>query len=121
MSGNHRLDDTKGERERVEAAGSNVSQSLLDGKPVGPMRVWPGGLAMSRSIGDHEVSITPPPEGGGKRIPVLLSVPHCFLTTPALQYHPALKSAAQCTCLNCNLQPLWECGHLIVHNLKNGA
>lgn len=56
VSGNHRLDDAKGERERVEAAGSNVSQSNLDGKPVGPMRVWPGGLAMSRSIGDHEVS-----------------------------------------------------------------
>ena len=55
MSGNHRLDDCKGERERVAAAGSEVSQSLLDGKPVGPMRVWPGGLAMSRSIGDHEV------------------------------------------------------------------
>ncbi|KAK9844809.1 hypothetical protein WJX74_007066 [Apatococcus lobatus] len=54
VSGNHRLDDAKAERERVEAAGSNVSQSNLDGKPVGPMRVWPGGLAMSRSIGDHE-------------------------------------------------------------------
>lgn len=24
------------------------------GKPVGPLRVWPGGLAMSRSIGDAE-------------------------------------------------------------------
>lgn len=78
VSGNHRLDDAKGERERVEAAGSNVSQSNLDGKPVGPMRVWPGGLAMSRSIGDHEageaVISTPEvrhavlPESGGRII-----------------------------------------------------
>lgn len=24
----------------------------VDGKPVGPQRVWPGGLAMGRTIGD---------------------------------------------------------------------
>jgi len=28
---------------------------VLEGKPVGPLRVWPGGLAMSRSLGDHPV------------------------------------------------------------------
>lgn len=25
----------------------------VDGKGVGPMRVWPGGLAMGRTLGDH--------------------------------------------------------------------
>lgn len=34
-------------------AGS-IEQSNIDGVPAGPLRVWPGGLAMSRTIGDHE-------------------------------------------------------------------
>lgn len=55
VSGNHRLDDSKAERARVEAAGAEVAASVLEGKPVGPLRVWPGGLAMSRSLGDHPV------------------------------------------------------------------
>ena len=33
-----------------------MCKSTVDGKPVGPDRVWPGGLAMSRTIGDHMVS-----------------------------------------------------------------
>ena len=50
----HRLDN-KAERKRCEAAGSEVCKSTVDGKPVGPDRVWPGGLAMSRTIGDYMV------------------------------------------------------------------
>ena len=34
------------------AGGAEVAQSEVDGKPVGPLRVWPGGLAMSRTLGD---------------------------------------------------------------------
>lgn len=56
VSDTHRLDDNKAERKRCEAAGSEVCKSTVDGKPVGPERVWPGGLAMSRTIGDHMVS-----------------------------------------------------------------
>lgn len=55
VSGTHRLDDNKAERKRCEEAGSEVCKSTVDGKPVGPERVWPGGLAMSRTIGDHMV------------------------------------------------------------------
>ena len=55
MSGNHRLDSNKAERARAQAAGAEVAASVLEGKPVGPLRVWPGGLAMSRSLGDHPV------------------------------------------------------------------
>lgn len=53
MSRSHRLEDNKAERERVLAGGSEVAQSEVDGNPVGPLRVWPGGLAMSRTLGDH--------------------------------------------------------------------
>ena len=56
VSDTHRLDDNKAERKRCEDAGSEVCKSTVDGKPVGPDRVWPGGLAMSRTIGDHMVS-----------------------------------------------------------------
>lgn len=55
MSGNHRLDDNKAERARCLEAGCEVSSSCLEGRPVGPLRVWPGGLAMSRTLGDHDV------------------------------------------------------------------
>jgi serine/threonine protein phosphatase PrpC len=37
----------------VSVAGE-ISKSTADGKPVGPDRVWPGGLAMSRTIGDPQ-------------------------------------------------------------------
>lgn len=56
VSDTHRLDDNKAEKKRCEDAGYEVCRSTVDGKPVGPMRVWPGGLAMSRTIGDHMVS-----------------------------------------------------------------
>ena len=54
----HRLDDSAAERERVLGVGAEVAQSEVDGKPVGPLRVWPGGLAMSRTLGDHEAGAT---------------------------------------------------------------
>ncbi|DBA75361.1 hypothetical protein WJX77_001579 [Trebouxia sp. C0004] len=64
VSDTHRLDDNKAERKRCEAAGFEVCKSTVDGKPVGPDRVWPGGLAMSRTIGDHMAGdvVLPEPE-----------------------------------------------------------
>lgn len=52
VSGNHRIDDNKAERQRIKDAGGAIDQADLDGRGVGPLRVWPGGLAFSRSIGD---------------------------------------------------------------------
>jgi hypothetical protein len=48
LSGNHRIDDNKAERERLVAAGGDLAQADLDGRGVGPLRIWPGGLAFSR-------------------------------------------------------------------------
>lgn len=48
LSGNHRIDDSEAERKRLEAAGGEVAQSEVDGHACGPLRIWPGGLAMSR-------------------------------------------------------------------------
>ena len=63
MSGNHRLEDNKAEQKRLIELGRELSSSAVEGRPVGPLRVWPGGLAMSRTLGDAEVShAAPPPE-----------------------------------------------------------
>ncbi|CAD7697117.1 unnamed protein product [Ostreobium quekettii] len=58
----HKVDDNKNEQQRLAQAGLRVdslSASLM-GPPlpgeigVGPLRVWPGGVAVSRSVGDFE-------------------------------------------------------------------
>ncbi|OVA04170.1 Protein phosphatase 2C (PP2C)-like domain [Macleaya cordata] len=52
----HRLDENVEERERVTASGGEVGRlSLFGGAEVGPLRCWPGGLCLSRSIGDMDV------------------------------------------------------------------
>jgi serine/threonine protein phosphatase PrpC len=54
ICGNHRLADSPAEVKRIEDSGGEVASSTVDGKPAGPIRVWPGGLAMARSIGDFD-------------------------------------------------------------------
>ena len=57
VSANHRLEDNELERARIEAEGGEVAASTVNGKPAGPLRVWPGGLAMSRTIGDVDAGM----------------------------------------------------------------
>ncbi|KAL6770632.1 hypothetical protein ACKKBF_B32030 [Auxenochlorella protothecoides x Auxenochlorella symbiontica] len=51
-SANHRLEDSEAEAARILASGGEVAPSTVNGRPAGPTRVWPGGLAMSRTLGD---------------------------------------------------------------------
>lgn len=52
----HRLEENIEERERVTASGGEVGRlNLFGGHEVGPLRCWPGGLCLSRSIGDTDV------------------------------------------------------------------
>ncbi|KAL1553604.1 protein-serine/threonine phosphatase [Salvia divinorum] len=52
----HRLEENAEERERVTASGGEVGRlSIFGGTEVGPLRCWPGGLCLSRSIGDMDV------------------------------------------------------------------
>ncbi|XP_078439198.1 putative protein phosphatase 2C 33 isoform X2 [Wolffia australiana] len=52
----HRLEENLEERERVTASGGEVGRlNLCGGQEVGPLRCWPGGLCLSRSIGDTDV------------------------------------------------------------------
>ncbi|XP_044497951.1 probable protein phosphatase 2C 5 [Mangifera indica] len=52
----HRLEENGEERERVTASGGEVGRlNVFGGNEVGPLRCWPGGLCLSRSIGDTDV------------------------------------------------------------------
>ncbi|KAL3728400.1 hypothetical protein ACJRO7_033049 [Eucalyptus globulus] len=52
----HQLEENAEERERVTASGGEVGRlNVFGGNEVGPLRCWPGGLCLSRSIGDTDV------------------------------------------------------------------
>ncbi|MCO5590355.1 hypothetical protein L7F22_044324 [Adiantum nelumboides] len=52
----HRFDDNEEERDRVTKSGGDVGRlSIAGGAEIGPLRCWPGGLCLSRSIGDIDV------------------------------------------------------------------
>jgi len=71
----HRF-DAQSERERAVRAGAHLGQATHPStrRPYGPLRAWPGGLGMSRAIGDADcaawltaepsVSTRPMPAGG---------------------------------------------------------
>jgi serine/threonine protein phosphatase PrpC len=52
----HRLEENVEERERATASGDEVGRlSIVGGAEIGPLRCWPGGLCLSRSIRDMDV------------------------------------------------------------------
>ncbi|XP_044363544.1 probable protein phosphatase 2C 12 [Triticum aestivum] len=56
LSADHRLDANEEEVERVTASGGEVGRiNVARGAGIGPLRCWPGGLCLSRSIGDTDV------------------------------------------------------------------
>ncbi|CAN1273983.1 Probable protein phosphatase 2C 12 [Linum perenne] len=79
LSADHRLDCNEEERDRITASGGEVGRlNTGGGVEIGPLRCWPGGLCLSRSIGDLDVGefIVPVPHvkqvklstGGGRLI-----------------------------------------------------
>ncbi|CAL5333104.1 unnamed protein product [Camellia sinensis] len=56
LSADHRLECSVEERERITASGGEVGRlNTGGGTEIGPLRCWPGGLCLSRSIGDLDV------------------------------------------------------------------
>ncbi|KAL1540439.1 putative protein phosphatase 2C 12 [Salvia divinorum] len=56
LSADHRLECSEEERERITASGGEVGRlNTGAGTEIGPLRCWPGGLCLSRSIGDLDV------------------------------------------------------------------
>ncbi|RVW99962.1 putative protein phosphatase 2C 12 [Vitis vinifera] len=56
LSADHRLECNEEERDRITASGGEVGRlNTGGGAEIGPLRCWPGGLCLSRSIGDMDV------------------------------------------------------------------
>ncbi|VFQ99111.1 unnamed protein product [Cuscuta campestris] len=56
LSAEHRLECNIEERERIIASGGQVGRlNTGGGTEIGPLRCWPGGLCLSRSIGDTDI------------------------------------------------------------------
>ncbi|ONM62759.1 putative protein phosphatase 2C 12 [Zea mays] len=56
LSSDHRFDASKEEVDRVTKCGGDVGRlNVVGGAEIGPLRCWPGGLCLSRSIGDQDV------------------------------------------------------------------
>lgn len=72
LSVDHRLEENAEERDRVKDSGGDVYRvTLHGGKEIGPLRCWPGGLCLSRSIGDSDVGefIVPVPHVKQVKLP----------------------------------------------------
>ena len=56
LTGEHRLQDSERERTRVTQLGGIVARvrNPVTGEPGGPLRAFPGGLAIARGIGDSD-------------------------------------------------------------------
>ncbi|WOL02789.1 putative protein phosphatase 2C 12 [Canna indica] len=56
LSADHRLEVNEEEVERIATTGGEVGRmNVVGGAEFGPLRCWPGGLCLSRSIGDMDV------------------------------------------------------------------
>ncbi|GLJ11976.1 hypothetical protein SUGI_0181350 [Cryptomeria japonica] len=56
LTADHRLEVNSEERERITASGGEIGRlNTVGGAEIGPLRCWPGGLCLSRSIGDMDV------------------------------------------------------------------
>eukprot|EP00268_Persea_americana_P056602 TRINITY_DN6696_c0_g2_i8.p1 TRINITY_DN6696_c0_g2~~TRINITY_DN6696_c0_g2_i8.p1 ORF type:complete len:245 (-),score=54.73 TRINITY_DN6696_c0_g2_i8:858-1592(-) len=56
LSADHRLGASEQEVDRITSCGGEVGRLVIvSGEEIGPLRCWPGGLCLSRSIGDKDV------------------------------------------------------------------
>ncbi|KAL4274029.1 hypothetical protein GQ457_13G020150 [Hibiscus cannabinus] len=56
LSADHRLECNEEERGRITTSGGGIGRlNTGGGTEIGPLRCWPGGLCLSRSIGDKDV------------------------------------------------------------------
>lgn len=79
MTEDHRVATNQSERRRVEGNGASIAPVCASGmgpakdvnNGVGPLRIWPGGVCLSRGIGDFDVGsvIVPWPHVTQVRVP----------------------------------------------------
>ena len=75
----HRLGINPDEQSRLQALGVKLSRATTaDGKEGGPLRAWPGGLAVTRAVGDADCMsyVIPAPVWSRCPVPPKLSLIH---------------------------------------------
>lgn len=123
LTTSHKIDTNKGEQTRLKDVGKIIkplSQDLFqpaedDEQGVGPMRVWPCGLAVSRSIGDYDCGceITAAPHV--RQVEVPMSGARMIMASDGLWDHVtgrrAMRAARKMTLRECpkELIELAEC------------
>ena len=68
----HRIDSSDVERARLSKLGGKIARAMdRYGRPSGPLRLWPGGVAQARAIGDRDVGayIDPHPHALTTKLP----------------------------------------------------
>jgi len=68
----HRIDSSEEERARLTKLGGKMARAMdRYGRPSGPLRLWPGGVAQARAIGDRDVGdfIEPRPHARTFKLP----------------------------------------------------
>ncbi|WMV37560.1 hypothetical protein MTR67_030945 [Solanum verrucosum] len=134
LSADHRLECNEEERKRIATSGGEVGRlNTGGGTQIGPLRCWPGGLCLSRSIGDMDVGefIVPVPyvkqvklSSAGGRLVIAsdgvwdalsaeISVECCRGMSPDVAACQIVKEAVQpkgirddTTCIVVDIQPL---------------
>mmetsp|Transcript_14369 Transcript_14369/g.48679 ORF Transcript_14369/g.48679 Transcript_14369/m.48679 type:complete len:382 (-) Transcript_14369:28-1173(-) len=85
LTADHRLDRNEAEQRRAVAAGATLGRFRgADGKPRGPLRLYPGGLAVSRSIGDGDSTAAVIPTPDVKMIPMPRQASYVLLASDGI-------------------------------------
>ncbi|KAM0892250.1 hypothetical protein ACQ4PT_025870 [Festuca glaucescens] len=93
----HRLEENVEERERVTASGGEVGRlSVVGGAEIGPLRCWPGGLCLSRSIGDIDVGEFIVPVPYVKQVKLSNTVGRLIIASDGIWDALSSEAAAKC-------------------------
>uniref|UniRef100_A0A7C9CHJ9 protein-serine/threonine phosphatase n=1 Tax=Opuntia streptacantha TaxID=393608 RepID=A0A7C9CHJ9_OPUST len=97
LSADHRLETNIEERQRVTASGGEVGRlNTGGGTEIGPLRCWPGGLCLSRSIGDRDVGEFIVPVPYVKQVKLSTSGGRLIISSDGVWDMLSFEAALQC-------------------------
>lgn len=71
LSEDHRLERCLAEQQRIRSLGGMIARAIgPSGLPDGPLRVWPGGLAVARVVGDADCGVFASAEPAIRSLPI---------------------------------------------------
>jgi len=72
LTDDHRLSENQAERDRVRSLGAKLGRAMNPEteEPSGPLRAWPGGLAIGRALGDRDCAMWLKAEPAVRTVPL---------------------------------------------------